>query len=278
MIATVAARAAYSPWLSLALTASLLSGCSSDKGDKEPTVTVQVAPVEKTTIQHTITTQAILFPHAAGRDRSQDQRSGAEISGEARQPRCTKDELLAVLENRDLDRRRAGHQGRLRSGPGQLTKPPPPPACRKKSRRPKPTRSRPNRRSSARRRCLPEPPATFRTGRVAAKRTRPVARRHHSGAQSICNRQEASRCADADRQATGTQIRRGTTGIGQRKISGRAGATQLLRNPQPDRWRRHRPPALSRRNGRGRHAPAHGHGYFFRHRQGAHSAERGRCI
>ena len=38
------------------------AGCSSDKGDQEPTVTVQVAPVEKTTIQHTINTQAILFP------------------------------------------------------------------------------------------------------------------------------------------------------------------------------------------------------------------------
>jgi hypothetical protein len=37
-------------------------GCSSDKGDKEPTVTVQVAAVEKTTIQHTINAQAILFP------------------------------------------------------------------------------------------------------------------------------------------------------------------------------------------------------------------------
>src|SRR5260370_23642475 len=40
----------------------VLAGCSSDKGDKEPTVSVQVAPVEKTTIQHTVTTQAILFP------------------------------------------------------------------------------------------------------------------------------------------------------------------------------------------------------------------------
>src|SRR5437588_12152650 len=37
-------------------------GCSSDKGDQEPTVTVQVAAVEKATIQHTIAAQAILFP------------------------------------------------------------------------------------------------------------------------------------------------------------------------------------------------------------------------
>src|ERR1700721_151173 len=46
-----------------ALVSLLISGgCSSDKGDQEPTVTVQVAAVEKTTIQHTINTQAILFP------------------------------------------------------------------------------------------------------------------------------------------------------------------------------------------------------------------------
>src|SRR5258708_23835170 len=38
------------------------AACSKDKGDKEPTVSVQVAPVEKTTIQHVIKTQAILFP------------------------------------------------------------------------------------------------------------------------------------------------------------------------------------------------------------------------
>jgi len=37
-------------------------GCSKDKGDQEPTVTVQVAPVEKTTIEHTVTAQAVLFP------------------------------------------------------------------------------------------------------------------------------------------------------------------------------------------------------------------------
>src|SRR3977135_3756181 len=36
-------------------------GCSSDKGDTEPTVSVQVAPVEKTAIEQTITAQAVLF-------------------------------------------------------------------------------------------------------------------------------------------------------------------------------------------------------------------------
>jgi HlyD family secretion protein len=79
----------------------LLTGCSSDKGDKEPTVSVQVAPVEKTTIQRTITTQAILFPRAqaaivpkisAPVQKFLVKRGSAVHAGE----------LLAVLENRDL--------------------------------------------------------------------------------------------------------------------------------------------------------------------------------
>ena len=41
---------------------SLLSGCSKDKGEKEPVVPVQVATVEKTTLQRTVTAEAVLFP------------------------------------------------------------------------------------------------------------------------------------------------------------------------------------------------------------------------
>ena len=77
------------------------AGCSSDKGDKEPTVSVQVAAVEKTTIQHTITSQAILFPRqqaaivpkiSAPVQKFLVKRGSAVHEGE----------LLAVLENRDL--------------------------------------------------------------------------------------------------------------------------------------------------------------------------------
>jgi len=76
-------------------------GCSSGKGDQEPTVTVQVATVEKTTIQQTINTQAILFP-----------RQQAAIVPKISAPVKTflvkrgspvrQGQLLAVLENRDL--------------------------------------------------------------------------------------------------------------------------------------------------------------------------------
>ncbi len=79
----------------------LLAGCSKNEAKEEPTVTVQVAQVEKTTIQHTITTQAILFPRAqaaivpkitAPVQKYLIKRGSPVHAGE----------LLAVLENRDL--------------------------------------------------------------------------------------------------------------------------------------------------------------------------------
>lgn len=79
----------------------LAAGCSSDKGDKEPTVAVQVAAVETTTIQHTIRTQAILFPR-------QQAAIVPKISAPVqkflvqRGTRVHEGQLLAVLENRDL--------------------------------------------------------------------------------------------------------------------------------------------------------------------------------
>jgi len=79
----------------------LSGGCSSDKGDQEPTVTVQVAAIEKTTIQHTINTQAILFPR-------QQAAIVPKISAPVKRflvkrgSPVHQGQLLAVLENRDL--------------------------------------------------------------------------------------------------------------------------------------------------------------------------------
>src|SRR5579862_7266355 len=79
----------------------IFTSCSSEPGEKEPLVTVQVAPVEKTDIQRTITTQAILFPKqqaaivpkiSAPVQKFLVQRGSAVHEGQ----------LLAVLENRDL--------------------------------------------------------------------------------------------------------------------------------------------------------------------------------
>jgi multidrug efflux pump subunit AcrA (membrane-fusion protein) len=88
--------------LSTALSAlALCIGCSGQKGDKEAVVNVQVAPVETTTIQHAIKTEAILFP-------LQQAAIVSKISAPVekflikRGSRVHKGELLAVLENRDL--------------------------------------------------------------------------------------------------------------------------------------------------------------------------------
>lgn len=79
----------------------LATACSSDKGDKPPTVSVQAAAVEKTSIQRVITTQAILFP-------LQQAAIVPKISAPVqkflvkRGSPVKEGELLAVLENRDL--------------------------------------------------------------------------------------------------------------------------------------------------------------------------------
>jgi HlyD family secretion protein len=76
-------------------------GCSGEKGDQEPTVTVQVAPVEKTAIEHTVSSQAILFPR-------QQAAIVPKISAPVqkflvkRGSKVHQGQLLAVLENRDL--------------------------------------------------------------------------------------------------------------------------------------------------------------------------------
>jgi len=86
----------------LAITALLLAAaCSADKGDKEPTVSVQVAAVEKTTIQHTINTEAILFARQQAAIVPKISAPVAKFLVK-RGSRVREGELLAVLENRDL--------------------------------------------------------------------------------------------------------------------------------------------------------------------------------
>ena len=86
----------------MALASMLINvGCSSDKGDQEPTVTVQVTPVEKTMIQQTINAQAVLFAR-------QQAAIVPKISAPVKKFLVKRGspvhagQLLAVLENRDL--------------------------------------------------------------------------------------------------------------------------------------------------------------------------------
>jgi len=97
----------------LAATTSLLlmsAACSKDKGDKEPTVSVQVVPVEKTTIQHVIKSQAILFPKQQAAIVSKISAPVQKFLIKRGSP-VHKGQLLAVLENRDLSAAAQDTQG-----------------------------------------------------------------------------------------------------------------------------------------------------------------------
>ena len=93
--------AACSRWLAWRWAACCSRAAHRKKGDKEPTVTVQIVAVEKTTMQHNITAQAMLFP-------LQQSAIVPKISAPVqkflvnRGSPVRKGELLAVLENRDL--------------------------------------------------------------------------------------------------------------------------------------------------------------------------------
>ena len=74
--------------------------CSSEKKE-EPLVTVQAASVEKTTIEHTITTQAILFPRQQAAIVPKISAPVQKFLVKRGSP-VREGQLLAVLENRDL--------------------------------------------------------------------------------------------------------------------------------------------------------------------------------
>lgn len=78
-----------------------LAACSGNKPDAEPEVTVQIVPVEKTTIQHTVSAQAILFPRQQAAIVPKISAPVAKFLVK-RGSRVHQGELLAVLENRDL--------------------------------------------------------------------------------------------------------------------------------------------------------------------------------
>lgn len=93
--------------LRMLLTAATAAGlvfavaCSSGKADNEPVVSVQATAVEKTTIEHTLATEAILFPHAQAAIVPKISAPVAKFLVK-RGSRVHRGEVLAVLENRDL--------------------------------------------------------------------------------------------------------------------------------------------------------------------------------
>lgn len=90
----------------------LAVGCSKEPADKEPTVAVQAAAAEKATLEQTITAQAVLFP-------LQQAAITPKISAPVRKfyvnrgSRVHQNQLLAVLENRDLAASSQENKGNL---------------------------------------------------------------------------------------------------------------------------------------------------------------------
>src|SRR5579863_3253422 len=96
----VAVRLSFA--LSLVLVVLFLAACSKKEAEPQPMVTVQTAPAERGSIQQIVTAEAILFP-----------RDQAAITPKVVAPVKTfyvnrgspvhRGQLLAVLENRDLE-------------------------------------------------------------------------------------------------------------------------------------------------------------------------------
>ena len=98
-------------FLALILTLTLwLSACSKEAKDPEPEVSVQIASVEQTTIQHTVSAQAILFPleQAAITPKISAPVKAFYVK---RGSRVHAGQLLAVLENKDLAAAAADNHG-----------------------------------------------------------------------------------------------------------------------------------------------------------------------
>jgi HlyD family secretion protein len=94
-------RRIVSFYVAIATLLLLPTGCSKEPGEREPTVAVQAVAAEKTTLQQTITAQAILFP-------LQQAAITPKISAPVRKflvnrgGKVHQGQLLAILENRDL--------------------------------------------------------------------------------------------------------------------------------------------------------------------------------
>ena len=79
----------------------LLVGCSKESGEKEPVAPVQVAAVERTTLEHTISAEAVLFPLAQSAITPKISAPVKTFYVKRGSP-VREGQLLAVLENRDL--------------------------------------------------------------------------------------------------------------------------------------------------------------------------------
>jgi HlyD family secretion protein len=108
-------KPSLAPWmttLAIAGTLCLSAACSKEPGEKEPTVAVQAVAAEKTTLHQTVTAQAVLFPlqQAAITPKISAPVSRFLVN---RGSKVHQGQLLAVLENRDLQAASEENKGGL---------------------------------------------------------------------------------------------------------------------------------------------------------------------
>lgn len=89
-------------WMAFAFTVLLfLSACSKEPREREPVVAVQVVPVEKKTLNHTVSAEAILFPLKQSAITPKIS-APVRVFYVQRGSHVYEGELLAILENKDL--------------------------------------------------------------------------------------------------------------------------------------------------------------------------------
>src|SRR5246500_5216946 len=108
-------KPSLAPWmttLAIAGALCLSAACSKEPGEKEPTVAVQAVAAEKTTLHQTVTAQAVLFPlqQAAITPKISAPVSKFLVN---RGSRVHQGQLLAILENRDLQAASEENKGGL---------------------------------------------------------------------------------------------------------------------------------------------------------------------
>jgi HlyD family secretion protein len=109
------AAAAVLTWVGV-----LSLGCSKEPAEKEPVVTVQVAAARRAKIQKVFTAEAVLFPF-------QQAALTPKISAPVREffvqrgSRVHRGQLLAILENRDLEAAKNENQGALQQAEATYT-------------------------------------------------------------------------------------------------------------------------------------------------------------
>jgi multidrug efflux pump subunit AcrA (membrane-fusion protein) len=88
----------------------LLSGCSKEEKEKDPVVTVQVTPAARATISQTVSAEAVIYPLEQATISPKITAPITEFKVQ-RGSRVKKGQLLAVLENKDLDAQAKASQG-----------------------------------------------------------------------------------------------------------------------------------------------------------------------